>query len=420
MTPEEIALSRRSFLSVAAAGALLGVRAAQGCASGPRGGSGAGAERSLYVGTYTTGGKSRGIHALRMSRGSGALRVAGDDDGAATENPSFVLPAPNGRALYAVNEVAEHEGKPGGTVSAFARGARGGGGGRGRGDDGSLAPLGAARESHGASPCYLSLDRAGRFLLVANYGGGSVAVLPIVGADGSLGEATSVVRHAGHGADPRRQAAPHAHCIVADPANRFVLVCDLGLDAVLVYAFDGRAGTLSGAPVARGPLAPGAGPRHLVFHPQGRAVYVTNELDSTVTTFRYDADRGALDALETLPALGVPFASRNAPSDVHVHPSGRFLYLSNRGHDSVAAFAVDPTTFTLRHLQDIPTEGAWPRSFALDPDGRFLLVANQRSDSVAAFAVDADTGRLSFTGQRIAVPAPSCLRFADEADGAWR
>jgi 6-phosphogluconolactonase len=342
-----------------------------------------------------------------MARDSGELTLVSTV--AATENPSFVLPTPDGRALYAVNEVATYAGEASGAVSAFARD---------RGPTAALRPLGQ-RSSHGAAPCYLSFDRAGRFLLVANYGGGSVSVLPILDG-GALGEATSHVQHEGHGADPKRQAAPHAHCIVAAPDNRFVLVADLGLDAVLVYAFDARAGTLSRTPVARGALAPGAGPRHLVFHPGGRAVYVTNELDSTVTTLRYDPASGALDALQTVPTLAEPFAGRNAPADVHLHPSGRFLYLSNRGHDSIAAFAIDPATFTLRLLETLPTEGAWPRNFALDPSGRFLLVANQRADSVVVLRVDGDTGRLASTGQRLEIPAPTCLRFADEAGGAWR
>ena len=402
------ALSRREFLWVIATGAL-GLRALRGCAtpSASLGAVDAGGDRFLYAGGYTAGGHGEGIYLLRMARDTGALTLEGV--AAATENPSFVVPAPDGRALYAVNEVAQFGGRPTGTVSAFARDVH----------SGALTAIGARRDSRGAAPCYLSLDRRGRFLFVANYGGGSVAVLPIL-EDGSLGEATSSVQHEGRGADPKRQAAPHAHCIVAAPDNRFVLVADLGLDAILVYAFDARAGTLSQSPVARGALAPGAGPRHLVFHPGGRAVYVTNELDSTVTTFCYDAARGALDAVQTVATLGEPFASRNAPSDVHLHPSGRFLYLSNRGHDSVAVFAIEPATLALRLVHTVPTEGSWPRNFALDPSGRFLLVANQRADSVVVLRVDGDTGRLTSTGQRIEIPAPTCLRFADEAAGAWR
>ncbi len=399
-------LSRRSFLSVAAAGAL-GLRAARSCASGPGGGGGAGAEdRLLHVGTYTTGGRREGIYALRMARDSGALH--GLEAVAATENPSFVAAAASGRALYAVNEVAESGGQPTGGVSAFARDRT----------TGALTLLGR-RASAGANPCYVTLDRSGRHLLVANYTGGSVAVLPVL-ADGGVGDATAVVQHVGRGADPKRQSAPHAHCIVPDPSNRFVLVADLGLDRVLVYRFDDRAGTLSPAAVAHGALAPGAGPRHLVFHPGGRVVYVANELDSTITTFRYDPAAGSLAALQTIPTLGAPSAQRNVPADLHVHPSGRFLYLSNRGADSIAAFAIDPASALLRPLQHVSTEGAWPRNFALDPSGRFLLVANQRSDSIVVLRIDVRTGRLTSTGERIEVPAPACIRFVDEAGGAWR
>ena len=399
-------LSRRDFLSVAGAGAL-GLGAMRSCAPGAAAGGGAGSgDRFVYVGTYTTGERSNGIYALQMARDSGALR--GLAAVAATENPSFLAAAASGRALYAVNEVGESGGRPTGGVSAFERDPA----------TGALTPLGR-RASAGANPCYLTLDRSGRHLLVANYTGGSVAVLPVL-ADGGVGDATGVVQHVGRGADPKRQGAPHAHCIVPDPSNRFVLVADLGLDRVLVYRFDDRAGTLSPAPVAHGALAPGAGPRHLVFHPGGRAVYVANELDSTITTFRYDPAAGSLVALQTTPTLGAPSAQRNAPADVHVHPSGRFLYLSNRGADSVAAFAIDPASALLRPIQHLSTEGAWPRNFALDPSGRFLLVANQRSDSIVVLRVDVDSGRLAPTGQRIEVPAPSCIRFVDEAGGAWR
>lgn len=398
-------LSRRSFLSVAATG-TLGLRAMQSCATAAAGGGAGDGDRLLYVGTYTTGGRSEGIYALRMARDSGALH--GLNAVAATENPSFVAAAASGRTLYAVNEVAESGGRPTGGVSAFARDRA----------TGALTPLGR-RDSGGANPCYLTHDRSGRHLLVANYAGGSVAVLP-VRADGGVGDATSVVQHEGRGADPTRQSAPHAHCIVPDPLNRFVLVADLGLDRVLVYRFDDRVGTLSPSAVTHGALAPGAGPRHLVFHPAGRVVYVVNELDSTLTTFRYDPDTGALGALQTLPTLGAPSAQRNAPADLHLHPSGRFLYLSNRRAGDIAAFAIDPASALLSPLQHQSTGGAWPRNFALDPTGRFLLVANQRSDSIVVLRIDVDTGRLAPTGERIRVPAPSCIRFVDEAGGAWR
>jgi 6-phosphogluconolactonase len=383
----ETPLSRRAFVSAVALG-TLGLRAP--------GGAGA-RERLAYVGTYTNDGRSEGIYLLRMQSDSGALRLVGAV--AATANPSFLAPTPDGRVLYAVSEVAEFEGTPSGAVSAFARDSATGG----------LVLLDRV-PSGGGAPCYAALDRTGRFLLVANYGGGSVAVLP-VRADGGLGEASSVVQHEGKGADPKRQSAPHAHCILPDPSNRFVLVTDLGLDRVIAYRFDARDGTLSRAAAAQASLAPGAGPRHLAFHPNGRVVYVVNELDSTLTVLRHDPATGSLAELQTIPTLVERTAGRNAPADVHVHPSGRFLYVSNRGHDSIAAFAVDRATALLRPLQEVPTGGSWPRNFALDPSGRFLLVANQRSDSIVGHRIDTATGLLTPTGQRVELPAPACIRF---------
>ena len=379
--------ARRAFLFVA-------VRTTTARAPGPPDDDG---RRRLYVGTFTEGSPSEGIYRLSMDPASGAL---GEPELAArTVNPSFLAVAPDGGALYAVNEVAELDGEPTGAVSAFARDPA----------TGALAPLGRVR-SGGASPCHVTLDRAGRFLLVANYAGGSVAVLP-VGTHGDVGEAVAVARHEGRGVDPARQSAPHAHCAIPDPANHFVLVADLGLDRVIVYRFDASRGALSPRPAAAADLADGAGPRHLAFHPVGQVVYVANEVDSTVTALRYDPASGALAELQTIAAVSETAATRNFPADLHVHPTGRFLYVSNRGHDSIAVFAIDRTTRRLRPLQLVPTGGAWPRAFALDPSGRFLLVANQRSDSVVVFRVDEASGRIAATGARVEVPVPTCVRF---------
>ena len=355
-------------------------------------------EDALYVGTYTHGGQSKGIYLVKMTRRTGILRAVGPV--AETLEPSFLTISPNGRFVYSVNETTEYEGKPSGAVSAFARDRA----------TGNLTFLNRV-PSGGGAPCYITLERAGKFLLVANYVGGSVAVFPILD-DGGVGDASSFVQHVGHGADPDRQSSPHAHCIVPDPANRFVLVADLGLDRVLVYAFDAHAGTLSATPVAEAAMAPGAGPRHLAFHPGGRIVYVVNELDSTVATLRYDAKSGALTVLQTVPSLDEPMGGRNAPADIHVHPSGRFLYMSNRGHDSIAAFAIDKRTATLQPLQFEPTGGNWPRNFAIDPSGRFLFVANERSSTIVTHRIDTRTGRLTPTGQTLELPSPVCIRFA--------
>jgi 6-phosphogluconolactonase len=218
------------------------------------------------------------------------------------------------------------------------------------------------------------------------------------------------VQHQGSGPDPARQAAPHAHCILPDPGNRHVLVVDLGMDAVLAYRLDDRTGKLT--PVATGAaLRPGAGPRHLVFDPAGRFAYVANELDSTITAFRYDGERGALDEVQTTAASPGGTVPANHPADVHVASSGRFLYVSNRGDDTIAAFAIDGATGRLTPVQQISSGGKSPRNFALDPSGRFLLAANQRSDSIVGFRVDPESGRLTPTGATVEVASPVCIRF---------
>ncbi|MEJ7813003.1 MAG: lactonase family protein, partial [Gemmatimonadaceae bacterium] len=307
----DVALSRRDFLGAVALGSA-GLRTAGGA-----GGDDAAAP-FVYVGTYTNDGRSRGIHRYRMHPDSGALRPAGAVTVAA--NPSFLAVHPNRRFLYAVNEITEFEGQPSGAVTSFAVDQQ----------TGALTPLNQ-RASHGGAPCYVTIDRTGRFALVANYVGGSVAILPIR-ADGSVGEATSVVQHTGSGPHPERQRSPHAHCIVVDTANRHALVADLGTDRVTAYPFDARRGTLTQAGASHAALTPGAGPRHLAFHPSGRVVYVANELDSTLSALRYTPETGALGEMQTIPLI-TPAAQRNAPADVHVAPSGRFLYLSNRGQD---------------------------------------------------------------------------------------
>ena len=389
-------LTRRDFLAVTALG-IAGLRTAR-----PAGGRSA--EDPVYVGTYTADGRSKGIYLLMMARQTGALRIVGV--AAETTEPSFLAVAPNGRRLYAVNETTEYEGTPSGAVSAFARNRA----------TGALTFVNRL-PSGGGAPCYLSLDGTGRFVLVANYVGGSVAVFPIR-KDGGLGDATSFVQHVGHGPNATRQSSPHAHCIIPDPRNRFVLVADLGIDRVMVYGFDARAGKLSAAPAAQAVMAPGAGPRHLAFHHNGRILYVVNELDSTVSTLRYDRSAGTLTILQTVPSISEHAAGDNSPADVHVHPSGRFLYMSNRGHDSIATFAIDKSTFLLRPLQLEPTGGKWPRNFAIDPSGRFLFVANQRSDTIVTHRIDARTGTLTATGHTLELPSPVCIRFAPRSSGA--
>jgi 6-phosphogluconolactonase len=395
--PEPTDPTRRDFLAIAA----LGVA---GCVAMPRSASAPRALR-LYVGTYTNDRRSRGIHHLEVERDSGQLRLGAL--AAEAVNPSFLAIAPDGRTLLAVSERTEYEGQETGAVLAFARDPA----------TGALTARGA-QPSGGGAPCYVSLDRSGRHALVANYVGGSVASLRVA-ADGTLAPATRVVRHAGRGAHPTRQSSPHAHAILVDPANRFALVADLGIDRVLVHRFDADGGALvptdGGAlvPTDRGAtLPPGTGPRHLAFAPDGRSVYVTGELASTLTVLAYDPERGALRERQTLSTRPAGASGDNFPGEVRVHPSGRTVYASNRGDDTLAVFDV-AADGALALVQTIAAGGRWPRHFALDPEGRLLLVAHQRSDSVAAFRVDPGTGRLAATGSSVAIPSPVCLLFVD-------
>ncbi|HZE07662.1 MAG TPA: lactonase family protein [Gemmatimonadaceae bacterium] len=351
----------------------------------------------LYVGTYTDDGRSKGIYLVRMDQRTGQLRVVGSIDAGA--NPSYLAVHPNGRVLYAVNEVDKFEGKPSGGAVAFSI----------AGDTGRLTRLGE-EPSGGTGPAYVSVDRSGRVVLVANYDGGSVALLPIE-ANGSLAAATSVVKHTGSGPVSDRQGEPHAHCIVADPSNRFALAADLGADRVFVYRLDLDGKSLQHAEGGDAVMRAGAGPRHIAFHPGLPLVFVTNELDSTVATLRFDGERGALSLLGSASTLPTGWKGENYPADIHVAPSGRTLYASNRGHNSIAVFSIAEPTGTLSLEQNISTGGDWPRNFSLDPSGRWLLVANQKSDSIVVFARDEQSGKLSTTRQRIALPSPVCLRF---------
>jgi 6-phosphogluconolactonase len=351
----------------------------------------------LYVGAYTDAGRTDGIHLLRMDRRTGKLdRVASVDSG---PNPSFLAIHPNGRTLYAVNEIEKFSGKTSGAVSAFAI-AR---------DTGALTRLNQ-QPSEGSAPCFVSVDRSGRAALVANYYGGSVALLPLQ-ADGSLAAATQVVHHTGSGPNKERQDAPHAHCILPDPSNRFVLAADLGADRVFVYRLDDEGKSLHHVDGGDAVMRSGAGPRHIAFHPTLPLVFVSNELDSTVATLRFDSVRGILSPVATTSTVPAGWKGENYPADIHVAASGRTLYVSNRGHNSVAVFSVAESTGTLALAQVIATDGDWPRNFSLDPSGRWLLVANQKSHSIVVFARDQESGRLTPTRQRIELQNPVCLRF---------
>jgi 6-phosphogluconolactonase len=347
----------------------------------------------VYVGTYT--GKSKGIYRCELDLRSGELTLQGL--AATTTNPSFLALDPAHRFLYAVNEVDHVAGSKSATVSAFAI------------DPGTgMLTLLNQQSSRGTSPAHLIVDATGKNVLVANYGSGSVAVLPI-GPDGRLGPATGFVPHRGSSINKSRQEGPHAHCVTLDPANRRVVVADLGLDKVLIYQLDPARGHLTPNAPRFAAVTPGSGPRHFVFHPNGRTAYVINELASTVLAFAYDAATGALQAKQTLSTLPASFKKANTTAEIQVHPSGKFLYGSNRGHDSIAIFAIDPATGLLTASGYEPTGGKTPRNFTIDPTGAYLLAANQDSGTVVVFRIDPETGALSPTGHMVAISMPVCV-----------
>ena len=355
-----------------------------------------GGDLLVFFGTYTRTG-SEGIYTYRMDPESGALERLSVVSG--IENPSFLALHPSGRYLYAVSEIAEFEGQNTGTVSAYSIDSA----------SGQLSFLNL-QPSAGAVPCHLVVDQAGRNLLLATYTGGTVASFPI-DAEGRLGPATSVIQHEGSSVDPVRQTGPRAHSINLDPHDRFAVAADLGTDEVLVYRFDSGTGVLEPNSPPSSPVAPGAGPRHFAFHPDGRFGYVINEMGSTVTAFRYDGDKGTLDPIQTITTLPEDFEGVTHTAEVRVHPSGRFLYGSNRGHDSIAVFSIDPETGRLTARGQESTRGKTPRNFEIDPTGTWLLAANQESDSVVVFRIDPETGALEASGQTADVPMPVCIRM---------
>lgn len=380
-------LLRRQFLKAGGIG-LLGALASRTPAWSTQ-------DRALFVGTYTTSGKSDGIYLYRMDPLTGALTRINSFK---SVNPSFLAIDRSRSNLYAVNEVGEYAGKPGGGVSAFAI------------ERGTLnLRLRNEQATQGADPCHLTIDRKGKTLLVANYTGGNITALPIR-SDGTLGMAIEVKQHEGSSIK-EQQKGPHAHCIILDAAERYAFAADLGIDKVMIYRFDPSTGKLTLGKQPAAELQPGAGPRHLTLHPTGKYLYVINELDSTMTAFQYNGSNGTLSQIETVSTLPSDFSGVSYCADVHVSPSGKFLYGSNRGHNSIVVFEIDQRTGKLKQLEHVSTEGKWPRNFTIDPSGRFLLVANQHTDNVVTFSIDAVTGRLKPTGHVAEIPVPVCLKF---------
>jgi len=394
-------LDRRSF-------ARLGLSGLIGCAvlgSLPRRLTAADREGAglVYFGTYTGAPpQGAGIYVARFDAADGTLsepRLAAE-----LRNPSYLALHPSKPFLYAVSEVADADGKPTGSVVALAIDPT----------TGLLKKLNH-QSSGGSGPCAVSVDRSGRAVLAANYGGGSAVCLGIE-PDGKLrpavaGHPAGFIQHEGKSVNAARQEGPHGHSIDPSPDGRFAVVCDLGIDKVLVHALDAGKGTI--APHSAATMAPGSGPRHFAFHPDGRHAYCINELDLTVTVFDFDGEKGMLAAVQTLPTIPADVTDRGgfSTAEIAVHPSGKFVYGSNRGHDSIAMYAVDGPTGRLTFLGVEPIRGKTPRSFAIDPSGKWLLAAGQDSHGVSLFTIDPSSGKLTFTGRTVPVPAPVCIAF---------
>lgn len=352
----------------------------------------------LYLGAYTTETDS-GLNVYRLDSTTGALEHV--QAVAEVINPSFLTVGPERRFVYTISEVGEFNGLPSGGVSAMAI----------EGDSGKLRLLNQ-QSSVGRGPCHIDVDATRRCAVVANYGGGSVAMLPIA-SDGSLEEASDFVQHEGVSIDPKRQKGPHAHSINVDPTNTFAYAPDLGLDKVLCYRLDLGAGRLVPHDPPWVSTAPGCGPRHMAFHPSGRFAYVITEMGNTVIAYRYDAATGGLTQIQTVPTLPEDYRGSSFAADIHLSPDGRFLYGSNRGHDSIAVFAVDQTSGKLKLLNTVPSGGTFPRNFGMDARGHFLVVANQNSGNLVVYRRDGETGFLEPSGHEIQVAKPVCVRLVE-------
>lgn len=356
-----------------------------------------GKDLRMFVGTYTEPEQStsEGVYVYRMDS-SGRLTLESVLRGLV--NPSYLAVHPQSGHLYAVSEKGTFEGDPNGGVVALSVDSQ-------TGKTGLLNK----QSSGGEDPCYISIERTGRFALVANYSSGSVAMLPIL-PEGTLSPASQVVRHSGSSTHPERQDKPYAHCILPDPANRFALAVDLGIDKILLYRMDLEAGRLHQHMQVKVPE--GSGPRHLIFHPNGWYAYVVCELNSSLLGFRYESETGNLEQIVSIGTLPRGYDGKNSCADLHITPDGKYLYASNRGHDSIACFSIDSQSGKLTVLDHIPCGGREPRGFEIAPNGKFLLAANQNSNNIVTFLIDPARGQLSRTGDEVEVPMPVCIKFA--------
>jgi len=347
----------------------------------------------VYFGTYTSGDNgSKGIYRSVLNTDTGKL--SSPVLAAEVKNPSFIEIHPGGKFLYAVSESGGA-----GTVSAYAI----------ESETGNLKLLNS-QPSGGAGPCHVNIDRPAKNVLLTNYGSGSASVIPIA-ADGSLAEPTGFVQHEGASVNPRRQKGPHAHSINVSPDNRFAFVADLGLDKIMIYKLDVEKGTITANNPAFAKVKPGAGPRHFTFGAGGKFAYVINELDSTITAFAYEPASGSLTEIQTVTTLPEDFAGSSWCAEVRVHPGGKFLYGSNRGHDSIAVYRVNRAKGTLTFVEHEKAGIKTPRNFNIDPTGKFCLVANQDGNNVVVFRIDRKTGALEPTEHKISVGKPVCIRF---------
>lgn len=350
----------------------------------------------LYIGTYT-GGESEGIYKLQLDTATGKLENLGL--AVKVENPSFLAVHPDKPLLYSVGPGIDASGTRCGLASALAINS----------ENGNLTLLNQ-EVTVGDGPCHVTVDRAGQHILAANYGSGSAVVLPINEA-GGLGAATSFVQHEGSSINPKRQEGPHAHCVKLDAAGKFAFVIDLGTDKIMVYRYNDTLGKLETNDPDFTSITPGSGPRHFAFHPLGKFAYVLNELGNTVTAFQYDAAAGSLKEIQTIGTLPKDFDGENTTAEICVHPSGDFVYASNRGHNSIACFSVDSKTGRLTSIEQVATRGEIPRNFNISPGGRFLVAANQESNNVVSFRINSETGILEHTGFEVEVPTPVCVLF---------
>jgi len=363
----------------------------------------------VYVGTYTepilfgTGkvlvGKGKGIYIYEIDAQSGQVHLDAIKEGVV--NPSYIAFGHDGNHVYAVNELKTYNGQASGTISAFGSGQKA--------LDLKFLNL---QPTMGTDPCHLALDHSGKFVAVANFRSGSVAVFPVLD-DGSLGERTAFVQHDGSSIDPKRQARPHAHSVIFDPTNRYLLVPDLGIDKIVVYEFDSETGTIAYSQEKSISVTAGSGPRYLEYHPSGTFAYLINELNSTVTAFRVNKERAVLSEIQNIRTLPAGFEGESTCADLHITPSGQYLYASNRGHDSLAIFAIDQNSGKLELIGFESTKGETPRNFAIEPNGEFLLVGNQDTDNIVIFRIEHD-GTLKDTGIQIEVPTPVCIKIKQQ------